>query len=478
MRIAKHLRVAFIVALVAAGRAYAICENNPSVDCMRAALESADEQLNFVFKRLLTSATPEASSELRHQQRLWLQRRNASCGLSAAGTSAANWRAMIAGDTAKANCVYDQTITRVNELQDTPTDNSTDEFAERQYYLFPASRDSGRVYAEVSVNVKGADHTPETTMVQVGVSDSKSFVGMQLSAAEMARRADPNGIYVVGLAVDMDHGKFYYSENGRWLSNPGSVEGSDFARGARYTIRVHTPGKLLSRFMQMGVVRINTGNEPFKYPTPAGYQPFYKDPENVAGGSRLDWIVPSNQKVANKTVGQWGERYWAWLLVRTPERNPYTDTTGAFCADGQAGPVWFLAGGNAKDHVVRHCTIPIGKYLLLPAYALLFESKEGTKPCPELESEKTGEIGAASIDSVYVSIDGQRFDSFYDNRAHTDRCAPIRGDAGETVVRNAVYFGAWILVRPMPAGEHTLSFGGSVPDLQQERGVTYILKVE
>ncbi len=225
-------------------------------------------------------------------------------------------------------------------------------------------------------------------------------------------------------------------------------------------------------------MKLNTGNEPFQFSTPAGYQPFYKAPSNVAGGSRLDWIVPAYQKVANKSVGQWSERYWAWLLVKTPERNPVTDTTGAYCAEGQAGPVWYLAGGDARNHIVRHCTIPRGKHLLLPAYALLVESKADTKPCAELESEDTAGIGAANIDSVYVSIDGQRFDSLYDNRAHTAKCMPIRGDAGETVVRAAVYFGAWILVRPLPPGEHTIAFGGRLPDLQAERAVSYLLKVE
>lgn len=218
---------------------------------MRTALESADQQLNFVFKRLLVSATPEKSSQLRERQRSWLQLRNTTCGLSAAGTSAANWLATIARDKTKANCLYDQTMARLSELQDSPTDNSEDEYVEKQEYMFPASRESGKLYAEVTLYVKGADQGTDTTTMQIGISDNKSVMGTQLNTAELARKANANGDFVYGMAVDLDSGKYYYSENGRWITTPGSVDGADFKRGPHYSIRLSTPGKLLSRFMQL-----------------------------------------------------------------------------------------------------------------------------------------------------------------------------------------------------------------------------------
>jgi hypothetical protein len=44
---------------------------------------------------------------------------------------------------------------------------------------------------------------------------------------------------------------------------------------------------------------------------------------------------------------------------------PIKDQTGEHCADGQDGPVWYLAG-TAGGPVVRQCDIPAGKQLFFP----------------------------------------------------------------------------------------------------------------
>lgn len=460
------------------GSAFAICESNPTTACMRAALEGADQQLNFVFRQLLVTATPDASNQIRASQRDWLRLRNTRCELLPSNTAAADWLVKLAEDKTKATCVYDTTTSRVAELRDRPTANNADEYVEKTEYSFPASRSSGKLYSEVRLNVKGADKGPATSIVQIGVADAKSFVGVQIDPAKAATKALPNGDYVVGLAIDLDNGKLYSSDNGQWRATPGSLEGSDIRRGAPYSLHVSTPGRLLSKFIQLNVVRINTGNEPFQFATPPGYEPYYKAPSNVSGGSRLDWVVPIYQKVANQGLSYWAERYWAWLLVKSPERSPVTDTTGAYCGDAQAGPVWFLASADAKNHIVRSCTVPSGKFILMPAVANLIQSATGNNPCSKIEAEDLPQKGVDSIESVYVTIDGQRFDSFYDNRVHTKNCYTIRGPAGETVARDVVFFGAWIMLRPLPPGDHTISFGGKLEALQVNRDVTYKLTVQ
>lgn len=473
------VRTLALAACAISGSAYAICENNPTPGCRIAALESADQQLNVVFKRLLASASPDRERQLRETQRTWIEMRNRNCGLARASAVSKDWLAKVAQDTGKATCVHDTTMARVSELQEVPTANDENDLIEKQEYTFPASRNAGKLYAEVVLFVKGAEQGgPVTTTMQIGVSDSRSMVGMQFDVAQVAKKALPSGEYVVGLAIDLDNGKIYYSENGQWRVTPGLSEGDDLKRGKQYAIRVNTPGRLMSSFLRFNAVRINTGNEPFKFATPPGYEPYYKAPANIAGGSRLDWIVPIYLKVANKSLSQWADRYWAWLLAKKSDRNPVTDSTGAFCGDGQTGPVWFLASGDAKSQIVRSCTIPRGKYLLLPAIANLIYSTIGRMPCATIESENIPAVGASNIYSVFVSIDGQRFDSLYDNRVFTEKCSTIRGDVGETVARDVVYFGAWILLEPLPPGEHTVSFGGNLDDIQEKRAVTYRLRVE
>lgn len=67
-------------------------------------------------------------------------------------------------------------------------------------------------------------------------------------------------------------------------------------------------------------------------------------------------------------VGEWASRWWQWSLGVPADRNPMSDTDGRFCAEGQQGAVWFLAGfwGVAGTPVVRNCSVPAGKALFFP----------------------------------------------------------------------------------------------------------------
>jgi len=65
------------------------------------------------------------------------------------------------------------------------------------------------------------------------------------------------------------------------------------------------------------------------------------------------------------TYGEWTARWWQWGYSVPKNSNPAYDNTGKNCAQGQKGPVWFLAGtyGHPVDRV---CTIPAGKAILFP----------------------------------------------------------------------------------------------------------------
>lgn len=54
-----------------------------------------------------------------------------------------------------------------------------------------------------------------------------------------------------------------------------------------------------------------------------------------------------------------------WAMGLPFSTGPITDQTGAACAQGQSGPVWYLAGTNGGD-VTRSCTIPHDKLIFIP----------------------------------------------------------------------------------------------------------------
>src|SRR5947207_2608039 len=55
-------------------------------------------------------------------------------------------------------------------------------------------------------------------------------------------------------------------------------------------------------------------------------------------------VIPRDANAYGNTYGEWSARWWQWVLAIPVATNPNLDTTGAHCGEGQAGPVWFLAG--------------------------------------------------------------------------------------------------------------------------------------
>jgi hypothetical protein len=54
-------------------------------------------------------------------------------------------------------------------------------------------------------------------------------------------------------------------------------------------------------------------------------------------------ITSVNANAYGNTYGEWSARWWQWLLSIPMATNPNLDTTGANCAQKQAGPVFFFS---------------------------------------------------------------------------------------------------------------------------------------
>ena len=81
-------------------------------------------------------------------------------------------------------------------------------------------------------------------------------------------------------------------------------------------------------------------------------------------------IHPINSKPYGLSYSEWSARWWQWLLQIPAATNPNLDATGANCAEGQSGHVWFLAGSfgplTISFPINRFCTVPTGISFLLP----------------------------------------------------------------------------------------------------------------
>src|SRR5206468_156431 len=78
-------------------------------------------------------------------------------------------------------------------------------------------------------------------------------------------------------------------------------------------------------------------------------------------------LFPKQAHPYGADMTTWGERAAAWIVAQPFAHNPLFDQTGADCAAGQQGRVWFVPP-IAGPHVFsgsRSCTIPFGKAILL-----------------------------------------------------------------------------------------------------------------
>src|SRR5829696_2611655 len=113
-------------------------------------------------------------------------------------------------------------------------------------------------------------------------------------------------------------------------------------------------------------------------------------------------VLPPSAKPHGHSYGEWSAMWWQWALSAPTPVNPLIDPTGANCAEGQSGKVWFLAGTAGGGTATRSCTVPAGTMLFFPIVNTFF-AEEGTV-------EEMRAAAAAFIDSVVamsVTIDGR-----------------------------------------------------------------------
>ena len=178
--------------------------------------------------------------------------------------------------------------------------------------------------------------------------------------------------------------------------------------------------------------------------------------------------------------------WFQWILSQPFVGNAWFDPTGADCASGQSGDVWFLAGSFNETVVERTCTIPSGKAIFVPILneftSCFFGDASCTEEClaPELDGYLDG------VSGMYATVDGEDIGDPADYRVDaTEFSADLpEGNLFQALeipitgrVEDLYGGGYWMLFDPLPAGTHTIAFGGEFPD-GRARDITYTLRVE
>jgi len=167
--------------------------------------------------------------------------------------------------------------------------------------------------------------------------------------------------------------------------------------------------------------------------------------------------------------------------------NPVIDPTGAFCAEGQSGYVWFLAG-TFGGSATRNCTVPPGRALFFPilntAYAAPFDCLGPPGPVGPCDVDALRASAAADLNNpttLQATVDGVALQNLTAYRAQSPvfsysvTADNILGIPAGTYAP-AVSDGYWLMLQPLSAGMHTIHFKGVRAD-GFETEVTYNLLV-
>lgn len=201
------------------------------------------------------------------------------------------------------------------------------------------------------------------------------------------------------------------------------------------------------------------------------------------GADLGELVLPPDAPAYGLTYEAWTARFAQWAHSLPAAIHPAADPTGALCGLGQAGPVFFLVQAGDEEAVERTCTVPAGTALLLP---LLDASCTTVEPPPFFGRDETAlrtctEALFATPVELTAVVDGEAIPDLERYRVQSDLftvALPAGNWLGvEPTVTLGVAEGYWLLLTPLPVGEHELRFGGEVPDSDIATEVTYHLTV-
>jgi hypothetical protein len=174
-------------------------------------------------------------------------------------------------------------------------------------------------------------------------------------------------------------------------------------------------------------------------------------------------VLPPNSAPHGLTYAEWSARWFKWAYEPPPAKNPLLDTTGAKCANGQSGQVWFLAGTPNEGTVIRKCTIPAGQMLFFPVGNGFCVGDgfdfAGERVCATKYAQTLSNLGVEIDRTPIKALDTPLLDNYY--RALSPEWDLILGPENIFGAPAGTYTpgagdGVYLMLAPLPTGEHTL----------------------
>lgn len=218
-------------------------------------------------------------------------------------------------------------------------------------------------------------------------------------------------------------------------------------------------------------------------------------PRDSSPGQR---IITPDSIAFGRTYGEWSAAWEQWADSVPVANHPLFDNGD--CTQGQSGPVWFLGGKFCANNdpncgytnVVRTCNLPSGKAL----YIAVFNSEDsvledpGNRQIAGLRSFVSSAMDGAA--DLLFEIDGDAVPNLKqkyrvqspafgftlpEDNLFKAIYPPGYADFAPGTYFPAVDDGVYVMVAPLPPGQHIVHFHGSVPTWNFTLDVTYFLNV-
>jgi hypothetical protein len=191
----------------------------------------------------------------------------------------------------------------------------------------------------------------------------------------------------------------------------------------------------------------------------------------------LEYIVPPEQNFRGLSYGDWASVFWNWLLSDLEQR----------------GSVYFLRGNvDLEAPIVRTeretATIYSDAGIFFPIICTVTSKLDHPKAISDMmrrkhsaESERTPLALRAVIDNIEIPNPENYYAETPEFILSVPKSYPLRKQFKPTFRTGkaaAVSAGYWILLRPLPIGEHTINFEGADRDGFKTSGIYTICVVK
>jgi hypothetical protein len=203
----------------------------------------------------------------------------------------------------------------------------------------------------------------------------------------------------------------------------------------------------------------------------------------IAHAQKTSPVFAPNELILGMTYGDWTAAWWQFYLqIPNVNNNHPFLATGTACNNGNqpAGPVFFLAAVNSQTsqtQVVHNCTVPAGSPILFPVINNEISNLEINGGDADLRTGAFSPFPLLTPPPLSVSLDGVSIDSLNLFRFES----PVFPFTAPSPLSNFIFYtktvsnnsssplsvsdGYWVAIKPLPVGQHTLSFSASLPGI-------------